>query len=67
MLPIVRPGCFYDQNRRYSGDEMRHIVDLSRSHMAGFRANQGDFNLEDAKLLRSTEHVSVLLLNLGNI
>ena len=33
--------------------------------MARFRANQGDFDLEDAKLLRSTEHV--LLLNLGDI
>ena len=46
---------------------MCHIVDLSRSHMAGFRANRGDFDLKDAKLLRSTEHVSVLLMNMGNI
>ena len=65
--PIVRPSCFYDKSRRYSGEEMRNIVDLSRSYMAGFRANQGDFDLEEAKLLRSTEHVSVLLLNMGDI
>ena len=45
---------------------MRHIVDLSRSHMAGFHANRGDFDLEDAKLLQTTEHVSVLLMNMGN-
>ena len=64
--PIVRPSCFYDQSRQYSGEEMRQIVDLSQSHMAGYRANQGDFNLEDAKLLRSTEHVSVALLNLNH-
>ena len=31
---------------------MRRIVDLSRSLMAGFRANQGDFDLEDAKRLQ---------------
>ena len=35
--------------------------------MAGFRVNHGDSNLDDAKLLRSTEHVSVLLLNMGDI
>ena len=35
--------------------------------MQGYRANQGDFDLDEARLLRSTEHVSVLLLNLGDI
>ena len=35
--------------------------------MQGYRANQGDFDLDEARLLRSTEHVSVLLLNFGDI
>ena len=35
--------------------------------MQGYRANQGDFELDEARLLRSTEHVSVLLLNFGDI
>ena len=46
---------------------MRQIVELSRSYMQGYRANQGDFDLDEARLLRSTEHISVLLLNLGDI
>ena len=46
---------------------MRQIVELSRSYMQGYRANQGDFDLDEARLLRSTEHVSVLLLNFGDI
>ena len=65
--PIIRPSCFYDSNRRYSGEEMRQIVELSRSYMQGYRANQGDFDLDEARRLRSTEHVSVLLLNFGDI
>ena len=65
--PIIRPSCFYDSNRRYTGEEMRQIVELSRSYMQGYRANQGDFDLDEARLLRSTEHVSVLLLNFGDI
>ena len=35
--------------------------------MQGYRANQGDFDLDEARRLRSTEHVSVLLLNFGDI
>ena len=46
---------------------MRQIVELSRSYMQGYRANQGDFDLDEARPLRSTEHVSVLLLNLGDV
>ena len=65
--PIIRPSCFYDSNRRYTGEKMRQIVELSRSYMQGYRANQGDFDLNEARLLRSTEHVSVLLLNFGDI
>ena len=65
--PIIRPSCYYDSKRRYNGDEMRQIVELSRSYMQGYRANQGDFDLDEARLLRSTEHVSVLLLNFGDI
>ena len=42
---------------------MRQIVELSRS----YTANQGVFDLDEARLLRSTEHVSVLLLNFGDI
>ena len=65
--PIIRPRCFYDSNRRYSREEMRQIVELSRSYMQGYRANQGDFDLDEARRLRSTEHVSVLMLNFGDI
>ena len=65
--PIIRPSCYYDSNRRYTGAEMRQIVELSRSYMQGYRANQGVFDLDEARLLRSTEHVSVLLLNFGDI
>ena len=65
--PIIRPSCYYDSHCRYSGEEMRQIVELSRSYMQGYCANQGDFDLDEARLLRSTEHVSVLLLNLGDI
>ena len=65
--PIIRPSCYYDSNRRYTGEEMRQIVELSRSYMQGYRANQGEFDLDEARLLRSTEHVSVLLLNFGDI
>ena len=65
--PIIRPSCYYDKNRRYNGDEMRQIVELSRSYMQGYRANQGFFDLDEARLLRSTEHVSVGLLNFGDI
>ena len=65
--PIIQPSCYYDSKRRYDGDEMRQIVELSRSYMQGYRANQGDFDINEARLLRSTEHVSVLLLNLGDI
>ena len=61
--PIIRPSCFYDSNRRYTGEEMRQIVELSRSYTQGYRANQGEFELNEARRLRSTEHVSVLLLN----
>ena len=43
--PIIRPSCFYDSNRRYTGEEMRQIVELSRSYMQEYRANQGDFDL----------------------
>ena len=35
--------------------------------MAGFRANQGDFDLDAKRLRSATEHVSVLLLNMGDI
>ena len=65
--PSIRPSCYYDSNRRYDGEEMRQIVELSRSYMQGYRANQGDFDLDEARRLRSTEHVSVLLLNFGDI
>ena len=49
--PIIRPSCYYDSKRRYDGDEMRQIVDLSRSYMQGYRSNQGDFDLDEARLL----------------
>ena len=65
--PSIRPSCFYDSNCRYSGEEMRQIVELSRSYMQGYRANQGNFDLDEARRLRSTEHVIVLLLNFGDI
>ena len=65
--PIIRPSCYCDSKRRYDGDEMRQIVELSRSYMQGYRPNQGDFDLNEARLLRSTEHVSLLLLNFGDI
>ena len=42
--PIIRPSCYYDSNRRYTGAEMRQIVELSRSYMQGYRANQGEFD-----------------------
>ena len=55
------------RNAGITATEMRQIVELSRSYMQGYRANQGDFDLDEARLLRSTEHVSVLLLNFGDI
>ena len=34
--PIIRPSCYYDsKRRRYDGDEMRQIVELSRSYTQG--------------------------------
>ena len=35
--PIIRPSCYYDSKRRYDGDEMRQIVELSRSYMQHYR------------------------------
>lgn len=46
--PINRPSCFYEPRRRYSGEEMSRIVELSRGHMAGHHANKGDFDPNEA-------------------